>query len=173
LPSQASPLLHMVEEHKEGREETMACSNTNILVNGGFRQGLAPWTGTKIKRLPNPVYKGDSSVLLTNGSILKQTRPLRISPGCAYYLYFRLLNVSTSNVQANLFATVAYLDQNGKILRSTPLQVQPPKARKLAFNSYFDIVPPPPAATKSVLVVFSGVTGSIFVDYIRLAAHSV
>ncbi|MCH5584152.1 hypothetical protein MK805_04120 [Shimazuella sp. AN120528] len=151
----------------------MACTNTNILANGGFRQGLAPWTGINIKRVANPVYKGDASVLLQNGSVLKQKQPITIQKGCAYYFYFRLLNATTGGRTANLFATVVYLDRNGKILRSTPLQILLPKASKLAFKPYFDIVPPPPSATRSVAVSFSGVKGKIFVDYIRLAAHTV
>lgn len=151
----------------------MACSNTNILVNGGFRRGLAPWTGTNVKVVPNPVYKGDSSVLFKTGSVLKQVRPIEIQSGCAYYLYFRLLNASPANVQGKLYATVSYLDSRGKILRSTPLLIQLPKATKLVFKPYFNIVPPPSSATKDVTVVFSGVQGNIFVDYIRLAAHTV
>lgn len=151
----------------------MACTNTNILVNGGFRQGLAPWTGTDVKLIKNPVYKDDWSVLLQTGSILKQKQPLVIQKGCAYYFYFRLLNATAGGAQASLFATVAYLDGKGNILRSTPLLIILPKAGKLAFKPYFDIVPPPPAATKKVTVSFSGVKGTVFVDYIRLAAHSV
>lgn len=173
VPDQAFPLLHMVNHHGERREAIMTYLNTNILVNGGFRLGLAPWTGTNIKRVQNPVNKEDYSVLLRNGSVLKQKRPLTISPGCAYYLYFRLLNASARNVQANLFATVVYLDGKGNILRSTPLDIKPPAQSKLQFKAYFEIVPPPPIATKSVAVVFSDVTGSIFVDYICLAAHKV
>jgi hypothetical protein len=151
----------------------MACTNTNILVNGGFRQGLAPWTGTDVKRVKNPVYKDDASVLLRTGSVLKQRQPLTIQKGCAYYFYFRLLNATAGGAQAKLFATVTYLNGNGKILRSTPLQILLPRAQKLAFKPYFNIVPPPPAATKKVAVSFSGVRGAIFVDYIRLAAHTV
>jgi hypothetical protein len=151
----------------------MACNNTNILVNGGFRQGLAPWTGINVKRVKNPVYKNDYSVLLRTGSVLKQKQRLTIQRGCAYYLYFRLLNVTAAGAQANLFATVAYLDQNGRILRSTPLQIILPRATRLAFKPYFNIVPPPPAQTKSVSVSFSGVRGTIYVDYIRLAAHTI
>jgi hypothetical protein len=151
----------------------MACSNTNVLVNEGFRQGLAPWTGTNIKVVPNPVYNGDSSVLLTTGSVLKQKRPLQVEKGCAYYLYFRVLNASPASARANFFATVSYLDNNGKILRSTPLLVLLPRATALKFKSYFSIVPPPPKKTRYVSVVFSGVKGRIFVDYIRLASHVV
>jgi hypothetical protein len=151
----------------------MACPNTNILKNGGFRQGLTSWTGTNIRRVKNPVYKNDFSVLIKTGSVLKQSQPLHIQQGCAYYFYFRLLNATSAGAQASLFATVAYRDKNGKILRSTPLQVLVPKASKLAFKSYFTIVPPPPAQTKLISVSFSGVQGTVFVDYIRLAAHAV
>lgn len=151
----------------------MACTNTNILKNGGFRRGLAPWTGIGIKRVKNPVYANDASVLLKTGSVLKQTQPLNIQRGCAYYFYFRLLNATPAGANGSLFATVAYRDKNGKILRSTPLYIIVPKATKLAFKPYFNIVPPPPAATRSVTAVFSNVQGSIFVDYIRLAAHVV
>jgi hypothetical protein len=151
----------------------MGCTNTNILVNGGFRRGLAPWTGSNVKLVKNPVYKGDASVLLRTGSILKQRQPLNTQKGCAYYFYFRLLNATSGGRTANLFATVIYLNDSGKILRSTPLQILLPKARKLAFQPYFTIVPPPPAATKKVAVSFSGVKGTVFVDYIRLAAHTV
>ncbi|WP_028775600.1 hypothetical protein [Shimazuella kribbensis] len=151
----------------------MACTNTNIIVNGGFRTGLAPWTGTNVKIVKNPVYKNDSSALLRTGSVLKQRQALTIQKGCAYYLYFRLLNVTPSGLNANLFATVSYLDNHGNIIRSTPLQIILPRAKKLAFKSYFNIVPPPPAQTRSVSVVFSSVKGTVFVDYIRLAAHTV
>lgn len=151
----------------------MACTNTNILVNGGFRLGLTPWTGNNVKRVKNPVYSGDASVLLRTGSVLKQRQPLNIQKGCAYYFYFRLLNATSRGRKANLFATVAYLNESGRILRSTPLQILLPRARKSAFKPYFNIVPPPPAATKKVAVSFSGVKGTIFVDYIRLAAHTV
>jgi hypothetical protein len=151
----------------------MACTNTNIIVNGGFRRGLAPWTGTNLKIVKNPVYKNDFSMLLRTGSVLKQRQTLTIQKGCAYYLYFRLLNATPGGVEANLFATVSYLDRNGNSIRSTPLQIILPRAKKLAFKPYFNIVPPPPAQTRSVSVVFSNVKGTVFVDYIRLAAHTV
>jgi hypothetical protein len=151
----------------------MACTNTNILKNGGFRRGVAPWTGTQLRRVKNPVYANDASMLLTTGSVLKQAQPLTIQRGCAYYFYFRLLNVTPNGANGSLYATVAYRDKNGKILRSTPLYIIVSKAIKLAFKPYFNIVPPPPAATKFVTAVFSNVKGTIFVDYIRLAAHVV
>lgn len=156
----------------------MACSNTNLLVNRGFQTGLSPWTGTNIKRVKSPIDPTQFAVLMNNptGQVrttLKQVVPLTIEPGCAYYLYFQVLNTTTGSQPANLFGTVAYLDAQQRIIRSTPLQVQPPKATSLKRFKYFDIVPPPPHNTRFVSVSFLLGNGTLFVGYVRLVAHSV
>ncbi|SFJ31999.1 hypothetical protein [Thermoflavimicrobium dichotomicum] len=156
----------------------MTCSNKNILLNGGFRQGLRPWEGKNIKRVQNPVVSGDASLLLGSSSsepsVLKQRiQTDHLESSCAYYLYFRLLNASPNQYRPTIFATVVYFDSHGKWLRATPLMITLPQPKALRFSPYFTIVPSPPKGTRSISVVFSLNKGKVFVDYIRLASHKV
>lgn len=153
----------------------MACSGRNILINGGFQRGTAPWTGKRIHRMKNPLRAGDYSMWMgaTNtgdDSVLKQTVYGPFEKGCSYYLYFRLLNVTPPKDKTVLYATVAYLNANRQIIRSTPLLIHPPH-QGMRWYSYFNIVPPPPLKTRFVSVVFLLKKGLLFVDYIRLASH--
>lgn len=153
----------------------MACSGRNILINGGFQRGSALWTGKRIRRLKNPLRTGDysmwmSATHLSADSVLKQTVYGPFEKGCSYYLYFRLLNVTPPDSKTKLYATVAYLNENRQIIRSTPLLIHPPYQGK-RWYTYFNIVPPPPLNTRFISVVFLLKSGSLFVDYIRLASH--
>ncbi|MBA4600884.1 hypothetical protein [Thermoactinomyces mirandus] len=153
----------------------MACSGRNLLKNGGFRRGVAPWRGRRIRRLNNPLRSGDYSIFMSAvrtgaDAVLQQTVYAPFERGCAYYLYFRLLNVTPSESRTDLYATVAYLNKNHRIIRSTPLLIRPP-VQTHNWYSYFTIVPPPPRGTRMVSVVFLLGNGSLFVDYIRFASH--
>jgi len=155
----------------------MACSGRNLLKNGGFTRGIAPWTGTRIRRLKNPLRSGDYSIFMSaarNGAdaVIKQTVYGPFERGCAYYLYFRLLNMTPPESRTDLYATVAYLDKNRRIINSTPLLVKPPYQTK-SWYPYFSIVPTPPRGTATISVVFLLANGSLFVDYISLASHKV
>ncbi|WP_143085182.1 hypothetical protein [Planifilum fulgidum] len=103
---------------------------------------------------------------------LKQTVSGPFERGCAYYLYFRLLNVTPPSSRAEIYATVAYLDKNRRILNSTPLLVRPPRQTK-SWYPYFSIVPTPPRGTAMLSVVFLLAKGTLFVDYISVASHKV
>jgi len=154
----------------------MACSSRNLLINGGFRRGLAPWTGKHIQRTKNPLKKNDWSVKMNadrGAAVLKQKVNGPFEQGCAYYLHFRSYNITPTGQKAVLFATVSYLDAGGRIIRSTPMQIILPEGKQAKWFSYFTIVPPPPQNAKSLSVVFWLTSGSLFVDYIRIASHSV
>lgn len=153
----------------------MACSIRNLLVNGDFREGLSPWTGANIKRVKNPISKNDFAVLMNNpaGSertVLKQTVSGPFEKGCTYYLHFGVLNITPASGKVTLFATVAYLDANQKIVQSTPLQVLPPKTKSLKWHLFFSIVPPPPVHARFASIVFLLSKGTLFIDYITFAA---
>ncbi len=155
----------------------MTCSRRNLIRNGGFQRGVAPWRGTRIRRLKNPLRSGDYSMFMSaarNGAdaVLQQRVNGPFESGCAYYLYFRLLNVTPLESRTDLYAAVAYLNRNGQIIRSTPMLVKPPYQTP-DWYSYFTIVPPPPQGTAMVSVVFLLENGSLFVDYVRLASHSI
>jgi hypothetical protein len=154
----------------------MACSGKNLLKNGGFTRGIAPWTGTRIRRMKNPLRPGDYSLFMSatrsRPAALKQTVSGPFEQGCAYYLYFRLLNVTPPTSQAEIYATVAYLDKNRRIINSTPLLVRPPRRLK-SWYPYFSIVPTPPRGTAMLSVVFLLASGTLFVDYISIASHKV
>lgn len=156
----------------------MPCSNRNLLKNGNFRRGQQPWRGRNIHLSDNPLRENDFSMAMGNlngarESILFQVVPGPFERGCAYYLYFRVLNRSPRNVQPRLTAVVSYLNSAGSILRTTPLLVLPPHEQPQRFTSYFTIVPPPSVSTRSMVVVFFVNRGTVYVDYIRVAAHSV
>lgn len=155
----------------------MACSRRNLLGNGGFQKGIAPWQGNRIRRLRNPLRPGDYSMFMSAtrtgaDAVLQQTVYGPFERGCAYYLYFRLLNVTPPESRTDLYATVAYLNRNRQIIRSTPMLIKPPHQTS-DWYSYFTIVPPPPRGTSTALVVFLLENGSLFVDYIRLASHAI
>ncbi|MBH8585034.1 hypothetical protein [Thermoactinomyces sp. CICC 10520] len=155
----------------------MACSGRNILINGGFQKGSAPWTGKRIRRMKNPLRAGDYSMWMGatragGDSILKQTIRGPFERGCAYYLYFRLLNVTPPQSKAELYAAVAYLNEKRQMIRSTPLLIRPPYLGN-KWYSYFTIVPSPPLNARYVSVVFLLRKGLLFVDYIRLASHDI
>ena len=156
----------------------MSCNNRNLLLNGGFRKGQKPWRGRNIVLSDNPIYKNDYSMAMgsaseKNPSVLFQVVRGPFASECAYYLYFRVLNRSRQNIQPRLVASVSYIDARGKMLRQTPLLVLPPRMHAHGFKSYFTIVPPPPAATRTALVLFYANIGTVMVDYIRFAAHNV
>lgn len=156
----------------------MACSNRNLLVNGGFRRGVFPWKGKNVYRIPNPLVKGDYSVVmganLKKHSLMYQTVPGPLESGCAYYLYFRVLNRSLVNVQPRLIVSVAYLNSKKRLLRSTPLIVLPPRRSNIdVFHPFFTIVPPPPSQTRYLSVIFITDRGTVLVDYISIASHEI
>ncbi|WP_124727189.1 hypothetical protein [Staphylospora marina] len=149
----------------------MPCSYRNLLKNSGFTRGLAPWTGSGIMRIHNPLREGDWAVLMNSpGDILKQIVQGPFETGCAYYLYFRALNLSGPG--AEFFATVAWLDAGKRIIRSTPLQILPPRTGN-KWYSYFSIVPPPPRRAAYASVSFYHRAGAVLVDYIRLSSHDI
>lgn len=154
----------------------MACSNRNIIINGDFYSRIKPWKGKQIQRVRNPQIPSDYSILMGNRtgsaeSILSQQRRVVLEKNCAYYLTFRMINVSPKHLPARFFATVAYLDAQGKLIRSTPLLLTPPEANR--YKPYFSIVPPPPRKAHQVKVVFWLQQGRIYIDMIRLVSQSV
>jgi hypothetical protein len=151
----------------------MTCSGINLVKNGDFQQGLNFWSGTGVILANHIVRRGNVSALLKKGSVLRQQQRIQAEKGCAYYLYFRLFNVTPASLQAKLFATVTYLDEQDRILRTTPLEVQPHINRKNQFQSFFNIVPPPPSATRKFSIKISVEAGVIFLDYIRFSSHVV
>lgn len=156
----------------------MACSNRNLLLNGGFRTGVHPWKGRNAARIANPLVPGDFSLAMgknpQKNSLLYQTVPGPLEKGCAYYLYFRVLNRSRANVQPWLIASVAYLNAKRRLLRTTPLFLKPPRRSPVdVFHPYFTIVPPPPDRTRFLTVVFTSDRGTVLVDYIRIASHNI
>lgn len=156
----------------------MACSNRNLLVNGNFRRGQSPWRGHNVHLTANPLHADDYAMAMGNlqsdrPSVLFQTVNGPFERGCAYYLYFRVLNRSPQSVQPRLVAAVSYLDHHKDILRTTPLLVLPPHETPQRFNAYYTIVPPPPVGTRYMVVVFYVNRGTVLVDYIRVASHNV
>ncbi|PTM58502.1 hypothetical protein [Desmospora activa] len=151
----------------------MSCSKRNILSNGNFTKGLAPWRGRKIRLVPNPLKKGDTSLAMRGNSILYQNVRTNVRPGCVYNLRFRIFNNRPSVKPPRLFATVSYLDGRKRLLRSTPVLVEPPHPAIPQFTSFFTIVPPGPAATRFISVVFSLNRGSLLIDYISISARNV
>jgi hypothetical protein len=156
----------------------VTCSNRNILLNGGFRRGLAPWVIQNSNRVRNPIYQGDASMLMgispfTRSVVKQKIQTSVFEHQCAYYLYFRVYNDSPIRIKVQLFATVVYLDRRGNTLRTTPLMITLPQAKNRRFSPYFVIVPSPPKETHSISVSFFLPQGRVYVDYIRLAAHDI
>jgi hypothetical protein len=154
----------------------MPCTNRNLLKNGSFRSGISPWTGMGINRVNNPFQPGDFSILMkssaANNAVLKQSIQGPFEEDCAYYLNFRVLNVTPPGNEAVLYAAVSYLNRKKNLIRTTPLLIKPP-ARTSDWYSYFSIVPPPPRGTRFATVVFLLAKGNLLVDYIRFASHSI
>lgn len=150
----------------------MACSNTNILPNGGFK-GLSPWKGHGIRLVPNPIWAGDTSVRMEKGSLLYQNVSGRFDPRCSYYLYFRVYHPNPGQPSPKLLVSVAYLDNRKHLIRSTPLLLNVPHKRPSRFISYFTIVPRPPVSTRYVSVIFISRQGTVLVDYISVVARDV
>lgn len=155
----------------------MACSRRNLLVNGGFQRGIAPWRGNRIRRLKNPLRSGDYSIFMSavrtgTGAVLYQTIDGPFEEECAYYLYFRLLNGTPPESRTGFYAAATCLDRNGKMIRTTPMIIKPPY-QTTDWYSYFTIIPPFPRGTAMVSVVFLLENGSLFVDYVRLASHDI
>lgn len=156
----------------------MACSHRNLIVNGDFHSTIKPWTGKNIRRVRNPQQKSDFSILMGSQtgnaeSILSQQRQVRLELNCTYYLTFRVINDSPDHRPALLFATVAYLDKNRKITRTTPLMLTPRELPVKTYKPYFSIVPPPPKTAQYVKVVFWLRQGLLYIDMIRLVSNSV
>lgn len=156
----------------------MPCSNINLLKNGNFNFGQKPWAGRNIHLTANPLKSNDFSMAMGNlngekESMLFQTVTGPFERGCAYYLYFRVLNRSPRNVQPRLVAAVSYLNSRGVRLGTTPLLVLPPHRQPQRFTSYFTIVPPPTLSARSMVVVFYVNEGTVFVDYVRVASHDI
>ncbi len=156
----------------------MVCSNKNLLVNSKFRRGLSPWTGGNIKIVKNPMANNDLAVLMNAmnphvSSVLKQTVYGPLEQGCAYYLFFRVMNLTPSPYKARLFATVSYLDDRGDIIRSTPLLILFPELTEFEWVSYFTIVPPPPGNVHHTSVVMLLAAGKVLVDNIVLSSRQV
>ena len=154
----------------------VACSHKNLIVNGDFRARISPWTGQSIRRVRNPQDRQDYSILMgkldgKKQSVLSQTISLEPEFHCAYYLTFRLFNISERHQPVQFYATVSYLDQRSRAIRITPLIVEPPKQK--AFRSYYTIVPPPPRKTAKIRVVFLLTQGLLLIDSIRLTSHQV
>ncbi|WP_380706066.1 hypothetical protein [Salinithrix halophila] len=150
----------------------MSCSGRNLLVNGGFA-GLAPWKGKKIRLVPNPVKRKDTSVRIGKRGFLYQNVSGSFEHQCAYYLYFRIFNKHSSPPQPQLYAVVSWLDEGKRLLRSTPLLVEPAHPAEPRFTSYFTIVPPPPVGTRILSVVFLVKKAPLLVDYISVLSKDV
>lgn len=153
----------------------VACSHKNWIVNGDFQARIAPWTGSQIERVKNPTDASDYSILM-GGKIGNQQSTLiqyidlqQPEYRCAYYLTFRIMNISPKGRPAQFYATVVYLDSRARLIRSTPLLIQPPKQN--SFKAYFAIVPPPPRKTSKVKIVFLLVQGRLLIDSIRFASR--
>lgn len=154
----------------------MECSHKNLIVNGDFRARIAPWTGRQIQRVRNPQDQKDYSILMggkdgNKRSVLSQVIRIQPEHRCAYYLTFRMINISPKQKPAQFYATVLYLDFNSHLIRSTPLLIKPPKQK--TFRSYFTIVPPPPEKTSKIKVVFLLTQGLLLIDTVRLASRDV
>lgn len=132
----------------------MNCPQRNILKNGGFQSGLSSWQGKGVQLAPNPIRRGDVSVRLENEGLLYQYVPGPFRSNCSYYLYFRIYNNRRSLKPPLVLVSVAYMDRNKKLLRTTPVLVEPPYTQEAHFSSYFSIVPPPPVATQYTAVIF-------------------
>ncbi|WP_044640435.1 hypothetical protein [Risungbinella massiliensis] len=153
----------------------MAASK-NLVKNSDFRQGLAPWKGSQIRVVSNPLIKGDSALLmkaLSGDAIVSQRQPFLPQTNMAYYLYFRVFNATPRQGDASLQAVVAYQDANGNNLRITPLLLEIPSTNTPKYLNYYTIVPPPPKTTRKILVVFVLKSGLILLDTIRLLARPV
>lgn len=156
----------------------MACSHRNLIVNGDFQVKLAPWTGKQIRRVRNPENISDFSVAMgtpsgKKQSVLSQQIRTKLESGCAYYLTFRIINDSPDHISARFYATVAYLDTRGKLIRSTPLFLTPLELPRKKYRPYFSIVPPPPKNAAQIKVVFWLQQGFVYIDTIRLGSHDV
>ncbi|WP_188646743.1 hypothetical protein [Marinithermofilum abyssi] len=151
----------------------MACNHKNLIRNGGFQHTLSPWKGSRARLVPNPIVAGDTSVSMSAGSRLFQVRKGTFQTECAYYLYFRVFNKSAAGVQAEMVASVAYLDAAGRLQRSTPLLVEPPHKSSPSFSSYFAIVPPPEPTTRFLATIFLVSKGSVLIDFVKVAAHEI
>lgn len=154
----------------------MECSHKNLIVNGDFRTRIAPWTGRLIRRVKNPQNPKDESILMggkdgNQRSILSQLIEVQPEFQCAYYLTFRMINISPKDKPAQFYATVAYLDAQSRLIRSTPLWIKPPKQQ--TFRAYFTIVPPPPKQTSKIKIVFLLTQGILLIDTVRLASRNV
>lgn len=106
-------------------------------------------------------------------AMVYQTNRFNIQTSCAYYLYFRVFNITPKQREAHLQAIVTYQNAQGKLLRITPLLIDIPEERDGKFNHYYTIVPPPPVNTKRVGVIFVLKSGLILLDTIRLIARPV
>ncbi|WP_142504087.1 hypothetical protein [Melghirimyces algeriensis] len=151
----------------------MSCPRRNILKNGGFRHHLSPWKGRKIRLVPNPVRKGDTSVEMKNGGLLYQNITGPFNSDCSYILFFKIFNNKQTPKPPQVFATVTSMDRAKRLLRTTPVLVEPPYPQVPHFTSYFTIIPPPPVAAKYLSVSFMVRGGSVLVDYISVSAREV
>ncbi|MDR6224678.1 hypothetical protein [Desmospora profundinema] len=149
----------------------MKCSGRNLLKNGNFHFHVAPWRGSGIRLVPNPVKKGDTSLAMGNNSVVYQNIQTNMERGCPYYLLFRIFNNRASATPPQLLVTVSYLDGQRRLLQSTPVLVEPPYPATPQFTSFFTIVPPPSFATRTISVVFSLRRGSVLIDYVSIAAR--
>lgn len=151
----------------------MNCPRRNILQNGNFQKGLAPWRGRNIRLVANPVVSGDVSMEIENGGLLYQYIPGTFRRDCGYYLHFRIFNNRRTPKPPRVFASVAGLDQRKRLLRTTPVLVEPPYTREPHFTSYVTIVPPPPVGTKYLAVIFQVHKGLVLVDYVSVSAQDI
>lgn len=151
----------------------MACNGQNILKNGNFTSRFHHWRKKGSRLVTNPMAEGDISVAMGPGSLIHQVVKGPFNWQCAYYLRFRVMNSSPSGVTTRVVANVAYLGPQKQLLGQTPLTVDPPHREPKRFSSYFTIVPPPPHATKYMVVAFSVKSGSVLVDTISVSSHKI
>lgn len=157
------------------------CSKKNLVYNGDFKNGLDRWSGKNIKLLDDPVSKGDSCILLGNKNTiynpnnvctLRQDITGTFENGCAYYLYYNLMHAILLEPSDLFFATVAYRDNKGRILNSTPVYIIPSHTT-LRWFEYYSIVPPFPPRTSIISVSFMLRGGMMYIDDIRLASQTI
>ncbi|MCS1350738.1 hypothetical protein NXZ84_04025 [Mechercharimyces sp. CAU 1602] len=72
-----------------------------------------------------------------------------------------------------IYAQIAYLDETNRILTTTEAQIEPRHKFRDRFNRFYVIVPPPPATTRNIALVFALVRGSIIIENVRLKARRV
>lgn len=152
----------------------MNCSGKNVIKNGDFRQGLTHWSGKNIFLAENKSNPRQNSVLLQGeGSRLSQIIPVSFEQGCAYYLYFDILNLGSKNVAPQLVASVSDWSRSGQMLLNTPLLVKPPQKGSLEWFDYFSIVPPASSRATFTIVSFLVQSGNLHIRNIRLASHGI